>query len=127
MNDASRERQHFTARVGELGEERARLDERNKQIDGEIAGSNDQIATHKAVIADLEEKQKQFSGEIEELRKKRTDISESMHASETKIIKFDSDKEADHCPAHRARRACHVPCRGDCLACRLSSGRSRLT
>ena len=93
MNDASRERQHFTARVGELGEERARLDERNKQIDGEIAGSNDQIATHKAVIADLEEKQKQFSGEIEELRKKRTDISESMHASETKIIKFDSDKE----------------------------------
>ena len=93
MNDASRERQHFTARVGELGEERARLDERNKQIDGEIAGSNDQIAAHKAVIADLEEKQKQFSGEIEELRKKRTDISESMHASETKIIKFDSDKE----------------------------------
>ncbi|MDD4483686.1 MAG: AAA family ATPase, partial [Methanoregula sp.] len=93
MNDASRERQHFTARVGELGEERARLDERNKQIDGEIAGSNDQIAAHKAVIADLEEKQKQFSGEIEELRKKRSDISESMHASETKIIKFDSDKE----------------------------------
>jgi chromosome segregation protein len=93
MNDASRERQHFTARVGELGEERARLDERNRQIDTEIAGSNDQIAAHKAVIADLEEKQKQFSGEIEELRKKRTEISESMHASETKIIKFDSDKE----------------------------------
>jgi chromosome segregation protein len=93
MNDASRERQHFTARVGELGEERARLDERNRQIDTEIAGSNDQIAAHKAVIADLEEKQKQFSGEIEELRKKRTGISESMHASETKLIKFDSDKE----------------------------------
>jgi len=93
MNDASRERQHFTARVGELGEERARLDERNHQIDTEIAGSNDQIAAHKAVIADLEEKQKQFSGEIEELRKKRTEITESMHASETKLIKFDSDKE----------------------------------
>lgn len=93
MNDASRERQHFTARIGELGEERARLDERNRQIDTEIAGSNDQIAAHKAVIADLEEKQKQFSGEIEELRKKRTEISESMHASETKIIRFDSDKE----------------------------------
>ncbi len=93
MNDASRERQHFTARVGELGEERARLDERNRQIDAEIAGSNGQIAAHKTVIGELEEKQKEFSGELEELRKKRADVSESIHASELKLMKFDADKE----------------------------------
>ena len=93
MNDASRERQHFTARIGEMGEERARLDERNRQVEGEIAGSNQQIAAHKAVIGELEEKQKQFSGELDELRKKRTEISDSMHASESKLIKFDADKE----------------------------------
>ncbi len=93
MNDASRERQHFNVRIGELGEERTRLDERNRQIDGEVAGSTEQITLNKTVIAQLEEKQKQFSGELENLRKKRADISGSIHASETKLIKFDSDKE----------------------------------
>ena len=93
MNDASRERQHFTARTGELGEERTRLDERNRQIDAEVAGSNEQIDAHKAVIAELEEKQKEFSGELEGLRKKRADVSENIHASESKLMKFDADKE----------------------------------
>ncbi|HVP97536.1 chromosome segregation protein SMC [Methanoregula sp.] len=93
MNDASRERQHFNARIGELAEERARFDERNRQIDAEVAASNDQIASYRSVISGLEEKQKEFSGELDELRKKRAGISESIHASETKLIKFDSDKE----------------------------------
>ncbi|MGB8308217.1 MAG: chromosome segregation protein SMC [Methanoregula sp.] len=93
MNDASRERQHFTVRIGELGEERTRLDERNRQIDGEITGSNEQISSNKTIIAELEEKQKQFSGELEILRKKRAGVSDAIHASETKLIKFDSDKE----------------------------------
>src|SRR5208337_4492150 len=86
MNDASRERQHFTARTGELSEERTRPDERNRQIDAEIAA-------HKTVIGALEEKQKEFSGELEGLRKKRAEVSESIHASETKLMKFDNDKE----------------------------------
>jgi len=93
MNDASRERQHFTARIGELTEERARFDERNRQIDAEVAASNDQIATLKSAITGLEEKQKQFSGELDELRRKRAGISESIHESETKLIRFDSDRE----------------------------------
>ena len=93
MNDASRERQHFTARTGELGEERTRLDERNRQIDTDMAGSNEQIAAHETVIAELEEKQKEFSGELEGLRKKRADVSENIHASELKLMKFDADRE----------------------------------
>ena len=93
MNDASRERQHFTARTGELGEERTRLDERNREIDTDMAGSNEQIAAHETVIAELEEKQKEFSGELEGLRKKRADVSENIHASELKLMKFDADRE----------------------------------
>ncbi len=109
------------------GEERARLDERNKQIDGEIAGSNDQIAAHKAVIADLEEKQKQFSGEIEELRKKRTDISASIHASETKTDQVRFRQGTVHCPADRARRKGRSPYRGDLQRLLPLWERSRLT
>ncbi|MHB8053035.1 MAG: chromosome segregation protein SMC, partial [Methanoregula sp.] len=68
INDAQRERQHFTQRIAELAEERKGQDERNRQVDADIAGANDQIATHKTQIASLEERQKEFSGELEELR-----------------------------------------------------------
>ena len=114
MNDASRERQHFTARVGELGEERTRLDERNRQIDAEIAGSNGQIAAHKTVIGELEEKQKEFSGELEELRKKRADVSESIHASEPKLMKFDADKERFTIQLVALEERAQVTCGRDC-------------
>ncbi|MCK7490357.1 MAG: hypothetical protein MZU79_09330 [Anaerotruncus sp.] len=68
INDAQRERQHFNARLVELGEDRKRQDERNRQIDADIAGSNEQIVTHKSQIAALEERQKEFCGELDELR-----------------------------------------------------------
>jgi chromosome segregation protein len=93
MNDASRERQHFTARVAELTDERTKQDERNKQIDAEIAAANTQIAAYQSIIGELEEKQKQFSGELDELRKKRAGVAEQIHASESKLMKFDAEKE----------------------------------
>jgi chromosome segregation protein len=93
INDAQRERQHFNARLGELGEERGRQDERNTQIDAEIASANEQIALHKTQIAGLEERQKEFSGELDELRGKRTDVTQHIHESELKIMKLDADKE----------------------------------
>jgi chromosome segregation protein len=93
INDAQRERQHFNSRLGELGEDRARQDERNRQIDGEIAAANEQIATHKTQIAGLEERQKEFSGELDELRGKRADVSQHIHESELKLMKLDADKE----------------------------------
>jgi chromosome segregation protein len=93
INDAQRERQHFNARLAELGEERGRQDERNKQIDTEIASSNEQIALHETQIAGLEERQKEFSGELDELRGKRTGVTQHIHESELKIMKFDADKE----------------------------------
>jgi len=93
INDAQRERQHFNARLGELGEERNRQDERNRQLDAEVAGSTEQIAANKQKIATLEERQKEFSGELDELRAKRTDVSQAIHESELKLMKFDAEKE----------------------------------
>ena len=93
INDAQRERQHFNARLIELGEERSRLDERNRLIDGEIAGSHVQVGTHRSQIAALEERQKEFSGELDELRSKRGEASQHIQDSELKLMKFDADKE----------------------------------
>jgi chromosome segregation protein len=93
INDAQRERQHFNARLVELGEDRARQDERNRQIDTDIAGSNEQIVTHKSQIAALEERQKEFSGILDELRAKRGEASQNIQDSELKLMKFDAETE----------------------------------
>ena len=93
INDAQRERQHFNSRLGELAEERNRQEERNRLVDTETAGCNEQIAAHKSKIAALEEKQKEFSGELDELRGKRAEVSKHIQDSELKIMKFDAEKE----------------------------------
>ena len=93
INDAQRERQHFNARLVELAEDRKRQDERNQQIDTEIAGSNEQISAHKSQIAALEERQKEFSGVLDELRTKRAEASLHIQESELKIMKFDAERE----------------------------------
>ena len=93
INDAIRERQHFTARIGELAEDRKRQNERNQQADLGVAAANEQIAAHKVQIDGLETKQKEFSGELDELRTKRGEVSQNIHDSELRILKFDSDKE----------------------------------
>ncbi|MCK9591713.1 MAG: chromosome segregation protein SMC [Methanoregula sp.] len=93
INDAMRERQHFSSRLGELGEERKRQDESNGQIDTDIAGLNEQIASCKSQIIALEERQKEFSGELDELRTKRSEASRQIQDSELKIMKFEAEKE----------------------------------
>ena len=54
---------------------------------------NGQIAGFKTQIAALEERQKEFSGELDELRKKRADAVQLIQNSELKLMKFDADKE----------------------------------
>ena len=93
ITDAQRERQHFTQRIAELAEERKGQDERNRQVDADIAGSNNQIVIHKTQIAVLEERQKEFSGELDELRGKRADVTKHIQESELRIMKFDADAE----------------------------------
>ena len=93
VNDASRERQHFNSRLLELAEDRTRQDERNRQVDLDVAAAHEQIALHKAQIAELEVKQKEFSGELNELRTKRGEVAALIHDSESRILKFDAEKE----------------------------------
>jgi len=93
INDATRERSHFNARIAELAEERTKQEERNRQVDAEIAAGNDQIAGSKAQIAGIEERQKEFSGVLDELRARRNEISGNISESEQKLLKFDSEKE----------------------------------
>ena len=93
ITDAQRERQHFTQRMSELAEERKGQDERNRQIDADIAGANNQIVIYKTQIATFEERQKEFSGELDELRGKRAEVSRHIQESELKIMKFDADTE----------------------------------
>jgi len=93
ISDAQRDRQHFTQRISELTEERKGQDERNFQIDSDISGAQDQIRAHKAQITTLEERQKEFSGELDELRGKRAEVSKHIQESELKIMKFDADTE----------------------------------
>jgi chromosome segregation protein len=93
INDAQRERQHFTARLTELADERSRQEERNRQIDGDIAAANEQIATIKTQIVALEERQKEFSGELDELRTRRSEVTRHLQESELNLMKFDAEKE----------------------------------
>jgi chromosome segregation protein len=93
INDAQRERQHFNARLEELAGERKRQDDRNLQIDADIGSSQEQIATHKTQIAALEERQKEFSGVLDELRTKRGEVSQHIQDSELKLMKFDAERE----------------------------------
>jgi len=93
INDATRERSHFNARIAELGEERARQEERNRQVDAEVAAANEQIAAAKTQIVSIEERQKEFSGAIEELNAKRNEVSAHIAASEQKLLKFDTERE----------------------------------
>jgi chromosome segregation protein len=93
INDAQRERQHFTQRLSELAGERSGQDERNRQVDADIAGANNQIVIHRTQIEVLEERQKEFSGELEELRGKRAEVSRHIQESELRIMKFDADAE----------------------------------
>jgi len=93
ITDAQRERQHFTQRISELGEERKGQDERNRQADADVSGANNQIVIYKTQIANLEERQKEFSGELDELRGKRGEVSAHIQESELKIMKFDADTE----------------------------------
>ena len=93
INDVTRERSHFSSRLGELADERKRQEERNQQIDTDIASSNEQITNHKAQIAALEGRQKEFSGELDELKSKRNEISQHIAESQQKLLKFDSETE----------------------------------
>ena len=93
INDLSRERQHFGSRVEELTSEADRITRANQQIDSDTAAAKDQIEAGKEVIKGIEERQKEFSGELEQLRARHGQVSDAIRESEKKILEFDLASE----------------------------------
>jgi chromosome segregation protein len=91
--DLSRERQHFTARAEELKGDVERLTVANQQIDAEVAATAGRIEASKEAIRGIEERQKEFSGELDTLRARHAGLSDSIRESEKKILEFDTAKE----------------------------------
>ncbi|HNO08934.1 MAG TPA: chromosome segregation protein SMC, partial [Methanoregulaceae archaeon] len=93
INDLSRERQHFGSRVEELTSEGERITRANQQIDSDTAAAKDQIEAGKEVIKGIEERQKEFSGELEQLRARLGQVSDAIRESEKRILEFDLASE----------------------------------
>ena len=93
INDASRERQFCTGRIAEFAENKNVQEGRNQQVDRDVVAANEQIAAYRVQITELEAKQKEFSGELDELRGKRGDVAAHIHDSELRILKFDTEKD----------------------------------
>ena len=93
INDLSRERQHFSARVEEMKAEAGRITQANQQIDADTAAAKEQIESGKEVIRGIEERQKEFSGELETLRARHSQVSDAIRESEKKILEFDYARE----------------------------------
>jgi chromosome segregation protein len=93
ITDAQRERQYFSKRVEELGEEKARVQEKNLSIDTEITTSETQITQAKTDIKDLEGRLKEFSSDLEKLRADRDRALECVRAGERSISDADGGME----------------------------------
>jgi len=89
INDLSRERQHFGARTEELKAESDRITRANQQIDSDVEAAKAQIESGKEVIHGIEERQKEFSGELEMLRTRYGQVSDAIRESEKRILDFD--------------------------------------
>jgi chromosome segregation protein len=93
INDLQRERQHFSGRVEELKAETDRIQGKNTEIDREITQAQEQIQVSQGRIAEIEEQQKMFSNELQELRAKHAQVMEAIRESERKILEFDLSSE----------------------------------
>ena len=93
INDLSRERQHFSARVEELKADAGRITAANQQLDLETAAAKDQIEESREKIRAIEERQKEFSGELETLRSRHSAVADAIRESEKKILEYDGARE----------------------------------
>ncbi len=70
-----------------------RITRANQQIDSDTAAAKDQIEAGKEVIKGIEERQKEFSGELEQLRARHGQVSDAIRESEKRILEFDLASE----------------------------------
>ncbi|MDD1719814.1 MAG: chromosome segregation protein SMC [Methanoregulaceae archaeon] len=94
ITDLQRERQHFTKRLEELAGDRERFTEKNKQADRDVVSANEEVAKSKARITEIEETQKEFSAEMERLRKSHDEKMAAILESERRMLEFDAQRSA---------------------------------
>jgi chromosome segregation protein len=91
--DIQRERQHFNARVEELNGERERIATQSAGIDSLISAHNRSILENEGRVAELESRQKAFSAEVEESRKKRQALQMTIQEKEKGLVDFNTATE----------------------------------
>ncbi len=91
--DAQRERIYFSRRIEELGEERIRIEGKNRHLEGETAQAEAQIASSEEEIRTLELRQQTFSAELEELRRRRQSMQEGIQQLERALLELESRLE----------------------------------
>ncbi|HTY53356.1 MAG TPA: chromosome segregation protein SMC [Methanomicrobiales archaeon] len=84
------ERSYFTKRVEELTADKDRVAAKNKEIEGTVAASKEEIATAKETIVSLDARLSSFSSELADLRSARDSLTEKVRTVERKRV----DREA---------------------------------
>ena len=90
ITDTQRERVYFSRRIEELAAERRRLEARNQQLEAEITAFEAQIVEGETAIAALEARQQTFSSELEELRRRRGELQESILGQERALLELEA-------------------------------------
>jgi chromosome segregation protein len=93
ITDAKRERQHFANRIEELALERSRLETKNREIDGEITATGEQIEGQRRLIGELEARQKEFSNELTGLHEERDRILEEIRVLDQRSLELSAVTE----------------------------------
>ncbi|NMA10886.1 Chromosome partition protein Smc [Methanoculleus chikugoensis] len=93
ITDAKRERQHFANRIEELAAERSRLEAKNREIDGEIATTQEQIEEQRRLIVQFEARQKEFSDELAGLHEKRDRVLAEIRVLDQRSLELSGTME----------------------------------
>ena len=93
LNDVLLERRHFKQNVEERTAERTTIEERNAELDAEIAACNADIEKAKAALAAYEDQLKAFSGELEALSCERARVQEAADEAQFRITSLQGDVE----------------------------------
>ncbi|HJJ99362.1 MAG TPA: chromosome segregation protein SMC [Methanocorpusculum sp.] len=93
LADVNRERQYFKKRLEERTADKDALAAKNARLDEEIASCKQHIADATAAIVALEERQKSFTGELEDLRNERVAMQAKVDESRTRLLSHASEIE----------------------------------
>lgn len=93
LNAVNLERSYFKRNVEEKTAQRAELDRKNKEIEDEIAGLNQEIERAKGAIEACKAELNAFTGELEELRNERSRLENSANDARLRVVSLKGEVE----------------------------------